>query len=76
MFGENHKRGKDLKNCGNQPNVRTRSQVLINKIFSFFFYSDQAEARRKKVKEARIRREQRIAQKKEEMLKNIEEAKK
>ena len=40
------------------------------------FFSDQAEARRKKVKEARLRREQRIAQKKEEMLKNIEEAKK
>ncbi|GFO40338.1 ribosomal protein l19 [Plakobranchus ocellatus] len=38
--------------------------------------NDQAEARRKKVKEARLRREQRIAQKKEEMLKNIEEAKK
>ena len=41
-----------------------------------FFYSDQAEARRKRVKDARIRREERIAQKKEEMLKNIEEAKK
>merc|ERR1712032_1159942 len=38
--------------------------------------SDQAEARRKRVKDARIRREERIAQKKEEMLKNIEEAKK
>merc|ERR1712141_174296 len=38
--------------------------------------SDQAEARRKKVKDARIRREERIALKKEEMLKNIEEAKK
>merc|ERR1719400_2671607 len=38
--------------------------------------SDQAEARRKRVKDARIRREQRIAQKKEEMLKNIEESKK
>merc|ERR1719295_371775 len=38
--------------------------------------SDQAEARSKRVKDARIRREERIAQKKEEMLKNIEEAKK
>merc|ERR1712241_388745 len=38
--------------------------------------SDQAEARRKRVKDARIRREERIAMKKEEMLKNIEEAKK
>merc|ERR1712209_228874 len=38
--------------------------------------SDQAEARRKRVKDARARREERIAQKKEEMLKNIEEAKK
>merc|ERR1712066_826262 len=38
--------------------------------------SDQAEARRKRVKDARIRREERIALKKEEMLKNIEEAKK
>merc|ERR1712012_1464497 len=38
--------------------------------------SDQAEARRKKVRNARARREERIAQKKEEMLKNIEEAKK
>merc|ERR1712033_137056 len=38
--------------------------------------SDQAEARRNKVKEARKRREERIALKKEEMLKNIEEAKK
>merc|ERR1712147_345424 len=38
--------------------------------------SDQAEARRKRVKDARIRREERIAQKKEEMLKNMEEAKK
>merc|ERR1712142_459572 len=38
--------------------------------------SDQAEARRKKVKDARIRREERIALKREEMLKNIEEAKK
>merc|ERR1712033_23151 len=38
--------------------------------------SDQAEARRKRVKDARLRREERIAQKKEEMLKNIEEAKK
>merc|ERR1719490_704617 len=38
--------------------------------------SDQAEARRKRVKDARIRREERIAQKKGEMLKNIEEAKK
>merc|ERR1719402_618846 len=36
--------------------------------------SDQAEARRKKVKDARIRREERIALKKQEMLKNIEEA--
>merc|ERR1719458_511670 len=33
---------------------------------------DQSEARRKRVKDARIRREERIAQKKEEMLKNIE----
>merc|ERR1712079_269811 len=38
--------------------------------------SDQAEARRKRVKDARARREERIALKKEEMLKNIEEAKK
>merc|ERR1711879_668670 len=38
--------------------------------------SDQAEARRKRVKDARIRREQRIAQKKEEMLKNLDDAKK
>merc|ERR1711944_134202 len=35
--------------------------------------SDQAEARRKKVRDARQRREERIALKKEEMLKNIEE---
>merc|ERR1711953_88132 len=34
--------------------------------------SDQAEARRKRVKDARIRREERIAQKKEEMLKAFE----
>ncbi|CAL1541973.1 unnamed protein product [Lymnaea stagnalis] len=38
--------------------------------------SDQAEARRQKVKEARRRREERIALKKEELLKNIEEPKK
>merc|ERR1711862_709049 len=38
--------------------------------------SDQAEARRKKVRDARARREERIAMKKQEMLKNIEEAKK
>merc|ERR1712209_250974 len=38
--------------------------------------SDQAEARRKRVKDARARREERIALKKEEMLKNMEESKK
>ncbi|XP_059158970.1 large ribosomal subunit protein eL19-like [Physella acuta] len=38
--------------------------------------SDQAEARRQKVKEARRRREERIAQKKEELLKNIDDTKK
>merc|ERR1739842_224324 len=38
--------------------------------------SDQAEARRKRVKDARARREERIALKKEEMLKNMEEFKK
>ncbi|KAH9494475.1 60S ribosomal protein L19 [Bulinus truncatus] len=38
--------------------------------------SDQAEARRQKVKEARKRREERQAQKKEELLKNIEDTKK
>merc|ERR1712244_137523 len=36
--------------------------------------SDQAEARRKRVKDARARREERIALKKEEMLKNMEES--
>uniref|UniRef100_A0A0B6Z536 Large ribosomal subunit protein eL19 domain-containing protein n=1 Tax=Arion vulgaris TaxID=1028688 RepID=A0A0B6Z536_9EUPU len=45
---------------------KSRSKVL----------SDQAEARRQKVKEARRRREERIAQKREELLKNIEEPKK
>lgn len=34
----------------------------------FSFHSDQAEARRNKVKEARKRREERIAAKKEELL--------
>merc|ERR1712121_120700 len=38
--------------------------------------SDQAEARRNKVKEASKRREERIAQKREDMLKNLEEPKK
>lgn len=40
--------------------------------YSFFrfysFFRDQADARRMKTKEARLRREQRIAQKKKEML--------
>merc|ERR1711942_488108 len=36
--------------------------------------SDQAEARRKKVRDARQRREERIALKKEEMLKNLDDA--
>ncbi|CAG5124841.1 unnamed protein product [Candidula unifasciata] len=45
---------------------KSRSKIL----------SDQAEARRQKVKEARRRREERIAQKREELLKNIEEPKK
>jgi large subunit ribosomal protein L19e len=35
------------------------------------FFSDQAEARRTKVKEARKRREERIALKKQEMLKSF-----
>ncbi|KAK0055589.1 60S ribosomal protein L19-like [Biomphalaria glabrata] len=38
--------------------------------------SDQAEARRQKVKEARKRREERQAQKRDELLKNIEDPKK
>merc|ERR1711872_32001 len=38
--------------------------------------SDQAEARRKRVRDARARREERIQQKKEEMLKNLDDAKK
>merc|ERR1712244_59808 len=38
--------------------------------------SDQAEARRKRVRDARARREERIALKKEEMLKNLDDAKK
>merc|ERR1712241_1596301 len=38
--------------------------------------SDQAEARRKRVRDARARREERIPLKKEEMLKNMEESKK
>ena len=37
-----------------------------------FIYSDQAEARRQKVKEARKRREERITQKKEELLRAYE----
>ncbi|BFZ11371.1 hypothetical protein BsWGS_14410 [Bradybaena similaris] len=45
---------------------KSRSKIL----------SDQAEARRQKVKEARRRREERIAQKREELLKNIEDPKK
>lgn len=36
--------------------------------YIFFLFSDQAEARRNKVKEARKRREERIAAKKEELL--------
>lgn len=35
---------------------------------NFLFYSDQAEARRQKVKEARKRRDERISQKKQERL--------
>ncbi|CAG5127595.1 unnamed protein product, partial [Candidula unifasciata] len=45
---------------------KSRSKIL----------SDQAEVRRQKVKEARRRREDRIAQKREELLKNIEEPRK
>ena len=36
--------------------------------FSLIFPRDQADARRMKTKEARLRREQRIAQKKKELL--------
>ena len=38
-------------------------------IVNISFFSDQAEARRQKVKEARKRREERIAIKRQEMLK-------
>lgn len=40
-------------------------------LMNYFLYSDQAEARRNKVKEARKRREERIAAKKEELLQSF-----
>ncbi|CAG5118715.1 unnamed protein product [Candidula unifasciata] len=50
---------------------KRKAEMSRSKIFS-----DQAEARRQKVLEARRNREECIAQKKEELLKNIEEPKK
>lgn len=42
--------------------------LTLHTLSLFFDSSDQADARRHKVKEARRRREERIAQKKEELL--------
>merc|ERR1712154_671019 len=50
---------------------KKKADLAITKLLS-----DQVEARRKRVKDARARREERIALKKEEMLKNMEESKK
>ncbi len=61
--------------CGNLfLSLKYKEQILIKNgqfLMGVLYYSDQAEARRSKVKEARKRREERIALKRAEILKTF-----
>jgi hypothetical protein len=49
--------------------VHGRSRQIVVQLQLLFFASDQAEARRNKVKQSKLRREERQKQKREELLK-------